>query len=202
VVVIAGETGSITRYVSWLADTYETQTVRRGEAIPFRPGTDVVVVDHRTLTMAGERARGPIGRRRGSCRVLAPVVLTPCDGLIDGYIAEPVGRDGPLGRVETAMRMATHDASIAEPRSHRLCRPRLGHRPSFRADRHAPPPHRRRTVGRGVSVGHATRARTPAIASPGDGPERTRRVSAVHHLLVWVYAIAVLLSFGMLFTLL
>jgi hypothetical protein len=128
VVVIADETGSITRYVSWLADTYETQTVRRREAIPFRPGTEVVVVDHRTLTMAGERARGPIGRRRGSCRVLAPVVLTPCDGLIDGYIAEPVGRDGPLGRVETAMRMATYDASIAEPVSLTMWRRRLRNR--------------------------------------------------------------------------
>ncbi|WP_299332860.1 hypothetical protein [Haloplanus sp.] len=78
--------------------------------------------------MAGERARGPISRRRGSCRVLAPATLTPCDGFIDGYIAEPVGRDGLLGRVETAMRMATYDASIAELVSLTMRRRRLRNR--------------------------------------------------------------------------
>lgn len=113
VVLIAGENSPITRYASWLADTYETRMIRHGETISPHPGTEALVVGHRTLTMAGERARSPVGRRRDDCRVLAPATLNSCGGLVDGYIVEPVGRGGLLGRVQTAMRMATYDGIIA-----------------------------------------------------------------------------------------
>lgn len=125
VVVIAGEDSSVTRYASWLADTYETQIIRRGETISTRPGTDVVVIDQRALTIARERVSGPAGLRRSDCRVLAPTTLKSCDGLIDEYITEPVGRDGLLGRVETAMRMAMYDGTIAELLSLTMRRRRL-----------------------------------------------------------------------------
>lgn len=114
VVVIASEDSSVARYTSWLADTYETQTVRRGETMSTPPETEVVVVDQRKLTMAGESARGTVGPRHSDCRVLAPATLQSCDSLVDEYIPEPVDRDGLLSRIRTAMRIATYDGTIAE----------------------------------------------------------------------------------------
>lgn len=89
VVIVAGD-GQAARYASWLADTYETQVVRRGETMPNRPGTEAVVVDE--------------------------------------YIAEPVGRDGLLQRVETAMRVAASRNTIAELLSLTVRRRRLRER--------------------------------------------------------------------------
>ncbi len=128
VVVIAAGDGQAARYASWLADTYETQVVRRGETMPNRPGTEAVVVDRRTLAIAGERASGNVGLGRAGCRVLAPAALGSCGGLVDEYIAEPVGRDGLLQRVETAMRVATYRNSIAELLSLTVRRRRLRER--------------------------------------------------------------------------
>lgn len=125
VAVIVGEDSPVTRYASWLADAYETQIARCGETISPRPETEALVVDRRTLTIAGGRARGPIGRRRSDCRVLAPATLQQYDSLVDEYISEPVSRDGLLGRVETALRMATYDATIAELLSLTIRRRRL-----------------------------------------------------------------------------
>ena len=116
VVVIASEDSPTTRYASWLADTYETRLVRRGERMSTRLEADVVVVDQRTLTTARTRetVRGMIGPGRRDCRVLAPATVESCDGLADEYIPERIGRDGLLSRVETAMRMLTYDATVAE----------------------------------------------------------------------------------------
>jgi response regulator RpfG family c-di-GMP phosphodiesterase len=46
--------------------------------------------------------------------VLAPATVESCDALIDEYITEPISRERLLGRVETALRMATYDVTIAE----------------------------------------------------------------------------------------
>jgi uncharacterized protein with PhoU and TrkA domain len=54
VVVIVNEDSAVTRYASWLADTYETQIIRRGETMLPRPEIDVMVVDQQTLTMRGK----------------------------------------------------------------------------------------------------------------------------------------------------
>lgn len=114
VVVIVAEDGPGTRYASWLAGTYETQLIRPAETVSTRPETDVVVVDQRTLTVAGENARGTVDPRRRDRRVLAPATVESCDGLVDEYIADPVSRDGLLSAVEAAMQIVTYDATIAE----------------------------------------------------------------------------------------
>jgi hypothetical protein len=125
VVVTASDDRSITRYASWLADRYEIQVIGREETISTRPETEIVVVDSQTLAIAEERDHGTVNPRRRGCWVLATATVESCDALIDEYIIEPASREGLLGRVETALRMATYDGTIAELVSLTIQRRRL-----------------------------------------------------------------------------
>lgn len=128
VVVIATEDSSISRYASWLADTYETQAIRLGEAVSPCPETDVLVVDHRTLMMTRQSASGEIAQKSGKCRVLAPANPKTCDDLIDAYISQPVSRDRLLERVETAMQLVTYNSIVSELLSLTMRRQRMQER--------------------------------------------------------------------------
>lgn len=114
VVVTANDDRLLARYASWLADRYEIQVIGRGETLSTRPETEIVVVDSQTLAIAEEPDRGMVDPSRRGCWVLAPATVELCDALIDEYVIESVSREGLLGRVETALRMATYDVIIAE----------------------------------------------------------------------------------------
>lgn len=125
VVVIASEDSPITRYAFWLAETYETQMFRRGEPISIRSETDVVVVDQQTLNRVEGPLDGVFDLKRGDCRVLAPASVASCDGRINEYIVTQVSRNRLLSKVETAVRVATYDGTIAELLSLTMQRRRL-----------------------------------------------------------------------------
>ena len=128
VVVIAAEDSSISRYASWLADTYETQVIRLGEAVSPCPETDVLVVDRRTLMMTRQSASGEIAQKGGKCWVLAPANPKTCDDLIEAYISQPVSRDRLLKRVETAMQLVTYNSIVSELLSLTMRRQRMQER--------------------------------------------------------------------------
>lgn len=114
VVVVASEDSPLTRYAFWLADTYETQVFPNGETISVSSETDVVVVGQQTLDGAKRTPRQTVELGRGNCRVLAPSSINSYDGRINRYTVKPVSRDRLLSTVETAVRVATYDGTIAE----------------------------------------------------------------------------------------
>jgi hypothetical protein len=125
VVVVASEDSAITRYGYWLAETYETQIFRHGETMSIRSETDVVVVDQQTLNRTKRAPRKIVDLERGDCRVLAPASVDSSDGHVNEYIIKPVSRDRLLSTVETAVRVATYDGTIAELLSLTMQRRRL-----------------------------------------------------------------------------
>ncbi len=125
VVVVASEHSPLTRYAFWLADAYDTQIFRHGETMSIRSETDVVVVDQQTLNSTERTPRQIVDLERGDCRVLAPASVDSSDGHVNEYIVKPVSRDRLLSTVETAVRVATYDSTIAELLSLTMQRRRL-----------------------------------------------------------------------------
>jgi hypothetical protein len=114
VVIIAGEDSPTRRYVSWLADTYETRLVHHRETATNYPEADVVVIDRRTLTAARGTPRENISWKSDNYRVLSIATEKVCDRVVDEHVTGPVGRDELLERVGTARSVVAYDNTISE----------------------------------------------------------------------------------------